>query len=716
MMSMIKKTFLAFLFTFLAGAAAWGQLRIAGTVYDENHNTLPGAAVFLQEDPENGTLTDDKGQFELTLKNPEGGLVCVSFMGYESANINVSNDNIYVIKEIQLKPDRNFLDEVVVTGTRTPKLLKDVPIITRVISTDDIRRVDATNVADLLQSELPGIEFSYQMNQQLSLNMTGFGGNSVLFLVDGERVAGETLDNIDYSRLNLDNVGKIEIVKGAASSLYGSNAVGGVVNLISKTATEPWSVNVNARYGAFNELRYGTTVGFKVNKVSNSLNFQGHQVDDIPLAKDDKSGMTRIYANQSYNVKDRLVWTPSRKFRFTANAGYFFRQREPGQQRKERYRGVNFGLKGNWSISDADHLEGSYTYDEYDKSDFTPVDRLDIRDYCNVQQSGRLLYNHVFRDKHTLTAGTDYMYDYLMSYQFEGNGFHTQHTADVFAQFDWNPIKKFNLIAGVRYDYFSAANKHNVAPKLSLMYKLDNCSLRASYAAGFRAPTLKEMFMNFNMANIFMIYGNKDLRPEYSHNLSLSAEYMQKHWNVTVTGFYNFVKDRITTAVKQGSNDRMYMNMAPLQVRGIDASVSMNLDCGFGARVSYVFTDEVIAEGQPLLSSTRPVTMTARVNYGKDFRNYGFDVSLSVRYMSKAVLDEYVSGSDYTQTAQVIYPDYSIWKLNFSQTLYEGVHLNLMIDNLFNYIPDYYYGNSPTTTGTTASIGLSLDIEEFFKR
>lgn len=126
------------------------------------------------------------------------------------------------------------LNEVVVTGTRTPKLLKDSPVLTRVISASDIKKSDATNISDLLQTELPGIEFSYAMNQQVSLNMQGFGGNSILFLVDGERIAGETLDNVDFSRLNLNDAGKVEIVKGAASSLYGSNAVGGVINIISR--------------------------------------------------------------------------------------------------------------------------------------------------------------------------------------------------------------------------------------------------------------------------------------------------------------------------------------------------------------------------------------------------------------------------------------------------------------------------------------------------
>ena len=110
------------------------------------------------------------------------------------------------------------LDEVVVTGTRTPKFLKDVPIQTRVINAKELAKLDATNVQDLLQQELPGVEFSYAMNQQTHLNFSGFGGQGVLFLVDGERLAGETMDDVDFTRLNMDNVERIEIVKGAASA------------------------------------------------------------------------------------------------------------------------------------------------------------------------------------------------------------------------------------------------------------------------------------------------------------------------------------------------------------------------------------------------------------------------------------------------------------------------------------------------------------------
>ena len=103
------------------------------------------------------------------------------------------------------------MGEVVVTATRTRKLLKDTPILTRVVNCKDIEMADATDLRDLLQQELPGVEFTYSMNQKLNMNVGGFAGQSVLVLVDGERLAGETMENVDFSRIDMNKVERIEI-------------------------------------------------------------------------------------------------------------------------------------------------------------------------------------------------------------------------------------------------------------------------------------------------------------------------------------------------------------------------------------------------------------------------------------------------------------------------------------------------------------------------
>lgn len=492
---MIKK-FSLILFGILCITNATAQRRISGIVTDMNNEPLPGATVVVKELSTLGAVANVDGHYELRLPDNKDYTLTATFVGYIDVSKKVSDKQEDVLN-FQLTESSTTLDQVVVTGTRTPKLLKDVPIVTRVISGLDIKRMDATNISDLLQTELPGIEFSYSMNQQTSLNMSGFGGNSVLFLVDGERLAGETLDNVDYSRLNMDNVQRIEIVKGAASSLYGSNAVGGVVNIISRESQEPWSVNINGRYGAHNEQRYGGSVGFNAGRFNSMTNVQYTSIDAIDLSKgtdnEEVGDYSMIYGNSTLNIKERLIYTPIDNLKFTARAGYFFRERNSSESQKERYRSFTGGLKGNYNITDKDDLEVAYSFDQYDKSDYLVFGDLDVRDYSNVQHTLRALYNHTFADKHILTVGGDYMRDYLMSYQFTDGGSYIQHTADAFAQFDWNPHKKFNLIAGLRFDYFSEAKLSHFSPKLGLMYKLGNCSLRGSYAGGFRAPTLKEM-------------------------------------------------------------------------------------------------------------------------------------------------------------------------------------------------------------------------------
>ena len=715
---MIKK-FSLILFGILCITNATAQRRISGIVTDMNNEPLPGATVVVKELSTLGAVANVDGHYELRLPDNKDYTLTATFVGYIDVSKKVSDKQEDVLN-FQLTESSTTLDQVVVTGTRTPKLLKDVPIVTRVISDLDIKRMDATNISDLLQTELPGIEFSYSMNQQTSLNMSGFGGNSVLFLVDGERLAGETLDNVDYSRLNMDNVQRIEIVKGAASSLYGSNAVGGVVNIISRESQEPWSVNINGRYGAHNEQRYGGSVGFNAGRFNSMTNVQYTSIDAIDLSKgtdnEEVGDYSMIYGNSTLNIKERLIYTPIDNLKFTARAGYFFRERNSSESQKERYRSFTGGLKGNYNITDKDDLEVAYSFDQYDKSDYLVLNDLDVRDYSNVQHTLRALYNHTFADKHILTVGGDYMRDYLMSYQFTDGGSYIQHTADAFAQFDWNPHKKFNLIAGLRFDYFSEAKLSHLSPKLGLMYKLGNCSLRGSYAGGFRAPTLKEMYMNFYMGNIFMIYGNPDLKPESSHNLSLSAEYMKGNHNLTVTGFYNIVDNRITTAWNQALGGQVYTNMSRLQVMGVDANASGKYRCGISWRLSYAYTYEHIKKGEPMLSATRPHTATARIAYDKDWNNYGLSVALTGRYLSKLTTDVYTEMTSYEQTEKQTYPGYTIWKLSFAQRVWKGINITLAVDNLFNYRPDYYYSNSPSTTGTTCSVGLSLDIEQMFKK
>lgn len=602
------------------------------------------------------------------------------------------------------------IDQVVVTGTRTPKLLKNSPILTRVISESDIRKTDATNISDLMQAELPGIEFTYSMNQQVSLNMQGFSGNSILFLVDGERLAGETLDNVDYSRLNLADVGRVEIVKGASSSLYGSNAVGGVINLISRRLTRQWEARVSTKYGDHNEQRYTADLGFKTGIVSSTTTVQHTSIDSYNFRNPGE--YTRFYGGYTWNFKERLTVDATDRLHFTGRAGYFFRERNSTDASHDRYRDFSGGLRGSYAISRQSDVELSYSFDQYDKSDYILSSNKDIRKYSNVQHCGRAVFSHTFPGGFILTAGGDVMRDYLLSYQFSQNGHKKQVSADGFAQLDMNFIPGLNIIAGARYDYFSMSRLKHASSKLSFMYKLDRWNLRGSYSGGFRAPSLKEMYMDFDMASIFMIYGNPDLKAETSNNFQISGEYTRDLLNFNAGGFFSLVDNRISTAWSQNLRGMVYTNIPRMNISGIDANVSWRSRNGLGARLSYVYTREHIRKGLPVISSTRPHTATARIDYSRDWTGYGLNIALNARFLSRVTADEYTSVTDYISTQRVTYPSYMICKLNIIQKVWKGVNVILTADNLFNYIPKYYYNNSPVTDGITLSAGLSLDISE----
>ena len=623
------------------------------------------------------------------------------------------------------------LNEVVVTGTRTPKFLKDTPIQTRVINARELARLDATNVQDLLQQELPGVEFSYAMNQQTHLNFSGFGGQGVLFLVDGERLAGETMDDVDFTRLNMDNVERIEIVKGAASALYGSNATGGVINIITKRKRQPWTLNVNARYAKHNEQRYGASWGLNSKHWNNMLSAHFNRMDnyDVHSAANPVTRIiSTVYGDKTVNLKEQLTWSPVSNFSLTGRAGYFFRETVRSADQPERYRDFSGGLRMNWQISDADDLQASYAFDQYDKSDYQRITRLDIRDYSNVQNSFRLLYNHTFEGGDVLTMGSDLLHDYLYNTNLEGET-RKQDCWDLFAQYDWRLNDRWELVGALRYDYFSDGKDSHLTPKLNVCYKpLRNLAIRAGYGMGFRAPTLKEKYYNFDMSGIWIVEGNEHLKSEVSHNFNLSAEYTKGHYNYTASIYYNKVKNKLSTAAPyfKTAEDKLpylpYSNLDDYSVCGGEVGAQAKWNNGLGARITYAYTKEQLAkdkDGNSINNQYIPArehALNVRMDYDRQISsNYGLNIGLQGRVLSGVENVEYKDYYDVSKgTISVEYPAYTLWKLSLVQRIGKAVKVNAALDNLFGYKPKYYYLNSPITDGVTFQIGVFIDIDKFF--
>ena len=182
---------------------------IKGVVTDEEGQPLPGASVKIVGTTF-GAGTNTDGEFTLRVEDTKRRTLRVSFMGYEPAEVEATPDERPAALAIRLKSASNSLNEVVVTGSFVEKPLKDVPVLTRVISQKDIQALNPMSIETLLQYEIPGLQIGYNSMSQLpEITYMGMGGEYILFLIDGERVSGEGADhNVDFTRFNVDDISR----------------------------------------------------------------------------------------------------------------------------------------------------------------------------------------------------------------------------------------------------------------------------------------------------------------------------------------------------------------------------------------------------------------------------------------------------------------------------------------------------------------------------
>lgn len=619
------------------------------------------------------------------------------------------------------------LDEIVVTATRAPRALKGTPVQTRLITARDIAASDASDIEDLLRQEMPGIEFSYAMNQQTHLNFNGQGGQSVLFLVDGERLAGETMDDVDFSRIDMTDVDHIEIVKGASSALYGSNAGGGVINIITKKAAAPWRATASARLARHNEQRYNVSLHAKGRYLRNEFSGYRFSVDNYNVhsaPNPETRVVSTIYGNQVWNVRERLTAMPTEDLTISARAGFYYRQLSREIDAPERYRDYTGGLHGEWHISDNDRLEASYSFDQYDKSVYYRISGLDIRDYSNVQNSVRSLFTHTFTGGSTLSAGADYMHDFMRNTKLL-NPVHSQDSFDFFGQYDWIINDRWEVVGALRYDYFSDGKESRVTPKINACFRPRyDLTLRMGYGMGFRAPTMKEKYYQFDMAGIWIVNGNPLLEPEESHNITVSAEYTHGNYSATLSAYYNNIHNRITTGVpyyRSNDDTQLYLdyeNLKNYSVWGGELNLQARWSNGLSARIVYALTYEHSPsdrDGNTIANQYIPArkhSITAKVSWEKRFSSfYSINMTLSGRALSGVKNVEYRNYYDISEgTVDVNYPAYTIWKFSMVHSLSKHVKLSLAVDNILNYKPEYYYLNCPLTDGANFMAGMILEI------
>ena len=611
------------------------------------------------------------------------------------------------------KEKETEIKEVVVTATRSQKKLKDVPITVQVVTAEDIKKSQSTDFKTFLENEFSGINFTYDGGSP-NINMMGFGGKYVLFLMNGERMAGETFDNIDYDRIDIDNIERIEIIKGASSSLYGSNAIGGVINIITKDSKSPLDINAGYLYDSSRDHKANLSVGTK--QKWGNLSISSFYKMREPYIITDRISTGGVYNElnvagfTNYGISPKLTFNLSPKIDLSLTPGYYFSERNPGTPAgeivRDRYYNYNLGLKTNIKFNDNQNLIVSGAFDRYDKYDYFRKINEKEKKYENEVWRISSQYNQNLFKKHTLVAGGEVLSEKLLSFMFKNEntgGRENAQTYSAFTQQDWVINPAVTIVTGARMDYHSIFKQYFTF-RLSGMYRFDETmTIRAGYSGGFRSPTLKELYTNWfhPWGGGFQLMGNKNLRPETSDNFNISIDFNFKKLNLTFITQYSKIKDKINLRGNIGDTLRHVNFHGNTDVLSSEVSAIYKLNRNFHFKGSYSYYD--IGKRR---SENRPHTLTFKAEYIPSAKYYIPSIIISGKYLSRTKI------YDDDSSSFVSYAPYSIWRLQLASKFPLGFTLTGGINNIFGYTADKVGFYSSVDIGRTFYLGLKWNFNK----
>lgn len=464
------------------------------------------------------------------------------------------------------------LDELVVTGQYEAHSLSKSVLKVKVIDSKRIEKQGAFNLQQVLTNEL-NIRVIQDPILGSTMQLQGVGGNNIKILIDGVPVIGRENGSVDLSQINLQNVDRIELVEGPMSVNFGTDALGGVINIITKKQKQGSS---NARVGAYGESigQYNLDFGFgKSNEkysilASGGRNFFGGYSEnpssrnklwkprtqynaDISLSKFIEHGSLR-WSNQFFieKVTDKGIpnidWSQAvaidryyHTIRFSSS--FFYDKKHQGKRNINVLASYNFYQRryNTYAKNLVDLVQELVPSSfEHDTNWFHQI--MSRGTYSNVAFSQKLGYQMGYELNHEFTYGS----------RIEGE---KQNMGDynLFTSAEWKPVKHLLLRPAFRVIYHTSY-KAPLVPSINFKYDFsDNWILRGSYAKGFRAPSLKELHLQFVDA-AHNIKGNNGLVSETSDNLQMVLSYTYKResriFRFEPTVFYNHIENMIDFA------------------------------------------------------------------------------------------------------------------------------------------------------------------------
>lgn len=726
---------LSAIFLFLSCAMTFAQNKLGEmkvSVRDAGGAIVSGARVVLRSRRtglERGAMTDTSGTvFFSDLEAGEYEVAALASGFARAVKEATAGESI----DFVLEPS-NLREEVTVfSGSRQDELRESLNTKVEVLTESDIRDTGYETVGEVLR-EVPGV-LTRRGSEGTGAGeqIQGIDSRQVLVLFDGFPVIGAR--GIKRGVLNLDrqstaNLQQVEVVKGASSALFGSDAIGGVINLIPREQTRPFEGDFRVSGGNFGTFDAAGNLGFVRDKLSGIFTLERHKRNEFDLTP--TTFDTTIAGFRRTDFYNRFKYQFTKNFSVsTLFDGYWNKQtgRALGEEGNQfstiDENSQSYGLTADWKFSERGSLQarGYFSrWDEITRGQLNNAARTALPDGNLFERFGQIdaTISYVLGERQLVQFGGEWRTDrYRGINRLRDAAGNRADTRNFWAQDKINVTNRLTATVGLRFDNHSVFGSA-WSPKIGLNYRVsDNLNLRASWGRGYRAPDLGQLYYRFlNPTNFYQVIGNPSLRPEHSGSWQVGGEYraFNRRFRAGANFFRNDVRNLIDsvslgflTAANRAAifaangidpsfnpvNNRLlffYKNLSNIYTQGIEFDTEIILPKNFTVGGAYTYLDaRDKTTDLYLLSRNRHQGF---LKFGYASARHGFRTNLRGSFYSSWLVSRTASG------VETIAPAFQIWDLYAAKSLIKKLEIFGAIDNLFD--------NQDPNTGRFAANGVT---------
>ncbi|MGB1206354.1 MAG: TonB-dependent receptor [Chitinophagales bacterium] len=647
------------------------------------------------------TVTTDRNG---TALNPFDGPieVKISFIGYETltARLNRNQSKYFYLKSSLLE-----LEQFVVTAQYLPSDLEKSVYKVNVIDRKTIESRGANNLREALATEM-NMRISENNILGTSTSIQGISGNNVKILMDGVPIVGRLDGNIDLSQINLNNIERIEIVQGPLSVTYGTNALAGAINLITKKSQQE---KMTGNFGTYYETvgQYNITGSFGLHRQGHTMSFSGGRnfFDGWSPANADTSRFQQWKPKEQFFGHLQYAYLIN-KFKIHLSSSFFQDDiLNRGHRLMPYYETAFDDYYHTNRLSNALHLSDevgehkniiiTLAHNHYQRTKNTYIKDLVTLENnltTNPEDQDTTRFNSFLARGVYNVTHPEKKFHYELGYDVNietGSGgrmkLGQQEISDyaLFASAEYKPTTDFTIRPGLRASY-NTTYTAPIVPSVNIRYKLGgNFTLRTSYAKGFRAPSLKELYLEFLDLN-HNIIGNRNLKSEQSHNCQLHMAKTQAMKNnqvlkLELSGFYNDIKNMISL-YQISPSQYSYVNIGKYKTWGAQFNTSYsfkNFKTQIGTSYIGIYNGLSYEEEKVTFNYSPEI----KVNMSYQLPKIGFNASLFYKYSGRlSTLYE----NDENEIAEEFIGDYHTLDMTFSKSFRNVFTMTLGGKNLLN--------------------------------